>query len=174
MRKMVAWVLCGILCVALDQNITSLKANFVQYTFDSQGKMSTSYSGSLIALAPHYAKWEYKTPLQKIVYLKNKELISYEPMLAQVIYTHLSQVVNFLNIIKNAKQSSQDPNLYIAHIDEREYRLHTKDSIPQSLEYEDEFGNRILIKLNQVLLNPKISQKAFNFQPPRDIDIIKH
>lgn len=158
--------------MGFDQNIKSLSADFVQYTQNTQGGQ-VSYSGSLSALAPYYAKWEYKIPLQKVVYLQEKTLISYEPLLSQAVYMQTDRLIDFLHIVRSAKMIEGNPNLYATRVEGREYLLHIKDSLPQKLEYEDELGNRIVIELQNVVLNPKLSQKEFEFTPPKGVDVIK-
>lgn len=174
MQKLLFWVLGVVICVGLDKNIASLRADFVQYAQNSQGEGGVYYSGSLVALAPYDAKWEYQTPIQKIVYLKKGELISYEPLLSQVVYLQTNQSINFLKIIQRAKQSPKDSNLYLANVDGKEYALIVKNAIPQRLEYDDELGNHMVIELKNVQLNPKIPSKEFDFNPPKGVDIIRH
>lgn len=162
-----------ILCFALDRNLESLSADFIQYTQDNTKEVSVHYEGSFVALAPFYARWEYRQPVQKIVYFKDKELISYEPVLSQAIFKRLHSSLNFLKIIQDSKQDIKDPNLFISVIDGKLYRLFVQGKLPVRLEYEDALGNLVVIELKNVILNPKVSQDFFSFTPPKGIDLIK-
>lgn len=162
-----------ILCFALDRNIKSLSADFVQYTQDDKKEVNVRYEGSFVALSPFYARWEYRQPVQKIVYFKDSELISYEPVLSQAIFKRTHSSLNFLKIIQDSKQDAKDPNLFISVIDEKLYRLFVQGGLPMRLEYEDALGNLVIIEFKNVILNPKISKDFFSFTPPKGIDLIK-
>lgn len=176
--------------LGFDKNINAMSADFIQYQSDPKEQkihaeqkiqnkqkiyeeQNIYYSGSFMALSPHFAKWEYKQPFQKIVYLDDKTLISYEPLLQQAIYTKINQKLNFLKIIQNAKQDSKDKNLFISEVEGQSYRLSIQNDLPARLEYEDALGNPIVIEFKNVLLNPKISKEVFIFSPPEGVDIIK-
>ncbi|WP_027327607.1 LolA-like outer membrane lipoprotein chaperone [Helicobacter pametensis] len=173
MRKLIISCIGVVFCFGLDQNLSSLKADFIQYTMKDQ-KGGVYYSGSLLAQSPSSAKWEYKTPIQKIVYLKDSNLISYEPMLSQAVYMKMERTIDFLKIIQSAKQDKENPNLYKTLIDGKLYLLHTQNAIPSKLEYEDELGNHMVIELQNVILNSKIPKKEFEFVLPKGVDVIKH
>lgn len=173
MRKfLLTLLLCANFCLAFDKNLHAMRAEFVQYQ-SNQEKQKIYYSGSFMALSPHFAKWEYKQPFKKIVYLNDENLISYEPLLQQAIYTKINQKLNFLKIIQNAKQDSKNQNLLISKIENQSYRLFIQNDLPARLEYEDALGNLIVIEFKNVLLNPKIPKEAFIFSPPQGVDIIK-
>lgn len=173
MRRILLIVLLGLkFCLAFDRNLNAMSADFIQYQ-TNQEKQELYYTGSFVALSPYFAKWEYKQPFKKIVYLNDKTLISYEPLLQQVVYTKINQKLNFLKIIQNAKQDDGDKNLFISEVEGQSYRLFVQDKIPVRLEYEDALGNFIVIEFKNVVLNPKISEETFLFSPPQDVDIIK-
>lgn len=159
-------------CLSFDKNLHSLRADFIQYQAN-QEQQKIYYSGSFMALSPHFAKWEYKQPFEKIVYLSDETLISYEPVLQQAIIAKISQKLNFLKIIQNAKQDSDNKDLFVSEIEGQSYRLLIQNDLPERLEYEDTLGNLIVIEFKNVLLNPKISQQVFIFSPPNGVDMIK-
>lgn len=160
------------LCLAFDKNLNAMSADFIQYQVN-QGNQKLYYSGSFMALSPHFAKWEYKQPFKKIVYLNDETLISYEPLLQQVVYTKINQKLNFLKIIQNAKQDNQDQNLLISEVEGQSYRLFVQNKLPMRLEYEDALGSLIVVEFKNVVLNPKIAKEVFLFSPPQGVDVIK-
>lgn len=158
-------------CIALDKELYALSADFIQYQKQEENKIY--YSGSFMALSPYFAKWEYKQPFQKIVYLNDETLISYEPQLQQAIYTKISQKLNFLKIIQNAKQDRKNENLFVSEVEGQSYYLFVQNHLPTRLEYEDALGNINVIEFQNVILNPKLSKQDFIFSADRGIDIIK-
>lgn len=174
MRRFLLIVLLGLnFCLGFDKNLYAMSADFIQYQSDQEKQQKIYYSGYFVALSPYFAKWEYKQPFEKIVYLNDETLISYEPLLQQVVYTKINQKLNFLKIIQNATQDSKDKNLFISEIEGQSYKLFIQDDLPAKLEYEDALGNLVVIEFKNVLLNPKISQEIFIFSPPQGVDIIK-
>lgn len=160
------------LCLAFDRNINAMSADFIQYQ-TNQENQQLYYFGSFMALSPHFARWEYKQPFKKVVYLNDETLISYEPLLQQVVYTKINQKLNFLKVIQNAKQDKEDKNLFVSEVEGQSYKLFVQNDLPVQLEYEDELGNLIVIKFKNVILNPKISKEAFIFSPPEGVDVIR-
>lgn len=186
--------LSGMACFGFEQNLRSIQADFIQYQYDpskqnknaeqnatTKGETKENraqgviyYSGSFLALLPNFAKWQYHQPMQKIVYLKDQTLISYEPLLQQVIYTSIHQSLNFLKIIQTAKPDAQNANLYLSEIEGQIYKLWIDNDHPERLEYEDALGNLIVIEFKNVILNPKLSEDMFAFSPPEGVDVIRH
>lgn len=172
-KKIVVYVIFGVMCWALEYQVKSLSADFVQLSKEGKNEAKVYYEGSFVALAPFYARWEYKKPVPKVIYFKNNELISYEPMLSQVVYTKLNSLVNFLQIIQKCKPKEENPNLCYVQFEGRDYRLFMQNDLPVRLEYEDALGHLVILKLKNVVLNPKVSQEFFTFIVPHGVDVIK-
>ncbi|RDU69484.1 hypothetical protein CQA62_02210 [Helicobacter cholecystus] len=149
--------------------IHSIEADFIQ----SSKTQPIFYKGKFIASTPNLARWEYIQPLRKDVYISPTQIISYEPMLSQVIIKKMSSTLDFIAILKNAKQDSKEPNLYHSIIEDMHYAIYFKDQIPQRVEYQDQLGESIVIELKNVKLNVKVDKKDFEFVIPKGIDVIE-
>lgn len=149
--------------------IQSIQANFTQ-SIQSQPIV---YEGKFIATSPNLAKWEYTTPLKKVVYINADQVIAYEPMLSQVIIKKIGGNLDFIAILQNAKQDQKDPSLYHSRIDNITYTIHFQDNIPTMIQYQDTLGETIIIALKNVVLNQKIPQETFEFEIPKGIDVVR-
>lgn len=150
-------------------DIHSIQADFTQ-SIQSQ---SIVYAGKFVASSPNLAKWEYIQPLKKIVYINPKEVIAYEPMLSQVIIQKIQRQLDFIAILKDAKQDEKNPNLYYSKIDKTLYTITILDNLPTSISYQDNLGETIIITLKNVVLNQKIPQDVFEFTIPEGIDVVR-
>lgn len=151
-------------------SLTSFQANFTQTITDEKGKV-LSYSGSIKALKPQFAVWSYKIPVEKKVYIDNRNIVIIEPELEQVIMRNVKGNFDFFSMLKNAKQL--DENNYVASFEESKLYIRLKDSKVFSLSYKDEFDNDVKIIFTQQLQNEVIKPEVFNVSYPQDYDVIK-
>ena len=167
MKKIYFFLIFTLCSYALE--INSIEAEFVQ----SSKTQPIFYEGKFIASAPNLAKWEYIKPLEKIVYVSARQIISYEPMLSQVIVKKMSSTLDFIAILKNAKQDNKESDLYHSLIGDMYYTIYFKDKVPQRIEYQDQLGESVVITLKNVKLNVKVDKKIFEFAIPGEIDVIE-
>lgn len=149
--------------------INSIRADFTQ-SIQSQ---PIAYEGKCIATSPNLARWEYTTPLKKVVYINADKVIAYEPMLSQVIIKKIEAHLDFIAILQKAKQDLKDPSLYHSKIDNTTYTIQFQNNLPAMISYEDSLGERVIIKLKNVVLNQKIPKEEFVFEIPSGIDVIE-
>lgn len=167
MKNFCFFVLFAIFSYGIE--VSSIEANFVQ----SSKTQPIFYEGKFVALTPNLAKWEYIQPLKKTVYVTQNKLISYEPMLSQVVITKINSSLDFIAILKNAKQDSKDSNLYHSLIGNVHYTLTFSNHLPQKIEYIDQLGESVVIELKDVKINTKVNKKIFEFEIPSGIDVIE-
>lgn len=167
MKKIYFFLIFTLCSYALE--INSIEAEFVQ----SSKTQPIFYEGKFIASTPNLAKWEYIKPLEKIVYVSARQIISYEPMLSQVIVKKMSSTLDFIAILKNAKQDNKESDLYHSLIGDMYYTIYFKDKVPQRIEYQDQLGESVVITLKNVKLNVKVDKKIFEFAIPSGIDVIE-
>lgn len=149
--------------------INSIRADFTQ-SIQSQ---PIAYEGRFVATSPNLAKWEYTTPLKKVVYINANKVIAYEPMLSQVIIKKIEAHLDFIAILQKAKQDLKDPNLYHSKIDNITYTIQLQNNLPERIFYEDSLGEGVIITLKNVFLNQKIPKEEFVFEIPSGIDVIE-
>ena len=149
--------------------IGSIRADFTQ----SIHSQPIAYEGRFVATSPNLAKWEYTTPLKKVVYINANKVIAYEPMLSQVIIKKIQAQLDFIAILQKARQDLKDPNLYHSRIDNTTYTIQFQNNLPAMISYEDSLGERIIITLKNVIVNQKIPKEEFDFEIPSGIDVIE-
>ena len=150
-------------------NFSSFEADFVQTITDEKGEV-LSYSGSLKALKPQFALWNYETPVEKRVYIQDKSITVVEPELEQVIIRRISNDFDFFTLIKNAKKI--DKENYVATFEESDIYIELKDSKVLSLSYKDKFDNDVKILFSKQQHNKQISPSLFKASYSQGYDII--
>ena len=151
-------------------SINSFEADFVQSITDDKDK-TLSYSGHVIAKKPQYAKWNYKEPVQKIIYISHFEVTIVEPEIEQVIIRKIESNFDFFQMIKNAKEVSK--NKYVAHYKNTAFKITKKDNLIYTIAYKDEFENDVLIKFKKQKQDKEIDETQFQPKYSLDFDIIQ-
>jgi len=152
------------------QKIKTFEASFKQSITNPSGK-KVSYTGTLHIQEPNKIKWQYKNPIEKLVYIKKYTVTIIEPELEQAIITKIDKEINILNLLKNAIKTSD--NTYTSNFNNTEYILQLKDQKLTQISYKDEIDNDVVISFKNVLQNHKIDSKTFKFFIPYEFDIIK-
>lgn len=155
--------------IVFSLEIHSIKADFIQTIEDKP----IAYEGKFVATSSNLARWDYIHPLKKVVYINANEVIAYEPMLSQVIIRKIERQIDFIAILKKAKQDASIPNLYHSKIDNIVYRIYFNEKLPERIEYENELGEVIIIALKNVVLDQEIPQEVFKFEIPEGIDVVR-
>ncbi|PAF43390.1 LolA-like outer membrane lipoprotein chaperone [Helicobacter sp. 11S03491-1] len=154
----------------LGDDIKSFRANFIQNVQGENGDKIT-YQGSIEAKIPNLAKWIYKNPLEKEIYINGEDVVVYEPKLYQATISHLKEKTDFFSILNNAVADKEGK--YHSKIGKTIYWLTFKDKKPYLLEFQDDFDNKVSIKFTKVLINQPIEDSDFVFIPKEGIDIIE-
>ena len=94
-----------------------------------------------------------------------------EPELEQVIVTKLNKEINILTLIKNAKKITV--NKYVSNFNNTNYYLDFKNDILNSITYEDELENSIVINFFNIKQNTLIENSLFKFIIPQEYDVLK-
>lgn len=150
-------------------DMDSFEAEFKQTITDEKAKVLT-YTGSVVASKPNYALWKYEAPITKEIYINQNRVIVIEPEIEQVIYKRIDTNLDFLQIMKLAKEI--EPNKYKAVFQNVVYIISVKESQIGSITYKDSFDNAIAITFSKQKQNHKIAQELFNPKIPADFDII--
>jgi len=163
----------ALLSVSAQANIDTLeyfKADFIQNIVDDQNKTIT-YKGHVQAAKPQYALWEYRSPVDKKVYILPHKVVVIEPELEQAIVKKIGDNFDFFSLIKHAKKI--DASHYLANFKEKNYFITMNGNILVSIQYKDEFDNSVSIDFKNAEINKKIEKKIFTPQIPEDYDLIR-
>jgi outer membrane lipoprotein carrier protein len=152
------------------KNLKTFEANFEQSIKSNSGN-EISYLGNVFIKNSGKILWEYKTPIEKNVYVLNNFVIIDEPELEQAIYTTLENEINIIDLIKGSKKV--DENTFLASIDEIKYFISLEKGKINTISYTDKLDNKVLISFNAVKQNENISDDVFKFDIPDYYDIIR-
>jgi outer membrane lipoprotein carrier protein len=148
-------------------NIETFQANFEQVV-TSDGD-TIFYEGILKVKQPNFVLWQYEKPVQKSLYLNGKKIYLLEPELEQVVIRDFQNNLKLLEILKNAKQISEER--YIAIVDEKRYLLIVTDELEKVI-YQDEIDNWVVISFFNQIRNAKIDNLEFRPDIPVNFDRI--
>lgn len=152
------------------KNITSISADFTQEIKGDEGGIK--YSGHLVARADSKAYWRYETPMKKEIFVNGKSVMIYEPEFAQVIISDKMDI-DFVRILNSVRQSENGVgDEWQSVVNNQTFRIVLKGDKPHKILYKDELDNDIIITLENVALNAKISDKVFHFKRPQGVDVI--
>lgn len=154
----------------LLKNIQSLKMNFHQkVTYDS-GK-TAKYSGIIYIKKPFYAKWAYKYPIKRNIYINKNKVILDEPELEQVSYMKMQESLELFRIFKNTKKVSK--NKYIAKVRGKKYIIFYAKNNIQKIIFKDDLDNDVNMVFSKHKKNIPYKKKFFSFNPPSHYDILE-
>jgi len=156
-------LLSGLLASPID--LSTFKANFTQNITDEKNKVLT-YKGDIIASDKQKALWRYSFPIKKLVYLNKNKVTIVEPEIEQVIIKYVKSNFNFFNMLKNSKKISN--NKYLAKFNGVDFTITTADKKIESINYLDNFENKVKIIFQNQKQNIKIDNN--NFVPKYDLD----
>jgi outer membrane lipoprotein carrier protein len=152
------------------KKIESFEADFKQIIINSSDK-KIQYDGKLYIKKPSLFFWKYEAPIQKLVYITKKHVTIVEPELEQAIITKLSNELNIIKIIDNARKISKDK--YEATLYEKKYQITFKDNNLSKIEYNDELENKVTLSFFNIKQNKPIDSQIFKYNIPNEYDIIR-
>lgn len=148
------------------KNITSISADFTQEIKGDEGGIK--YSGHLVVRADSKAHWRYETPMKKEIFVNGKSVMIYEPEFAQVIISDKMDI-DFVRILNSVRKNGDE---WQSVVNNQTFRIILKGDKPHKIFYKDELDNDIIITLENVALNAKISDKEFEFKRQQGVEVI--
>jgi outer membrane lipoprotein carrier protein len=149
--------------------LNSFEADFTQTITDDKDKV-LKYSGHISASKPNDALWQYKTPVDKSIYIGKYEAVIVEPEIEQVIIRRINSEFDFFKMIKRAKELSK--GVFTTTYNNKTYLINTDKGLVSSISFLDQFENKVKISFSNQKQNHKIDQKIFIPKYPMDFDII--
>ena len=148
----------------------TFQADFTQTIQDDHNK-TLIYRGDVVATQPAYALWRYNKPVTKSVYVLRNKVVMIEPELEQAIIKTMQSSFDFFTLLKSAKKVSKDH--YEAMFENVKYTILTRNDLVTTIQYEDEFENKVTIEFENQKVNKKIDLNIFNPYIPKEFDIIR-
>jgi outer membrane lipoprotein carrier protein len=170
MKIIFGTLLSASLALASLDSIHSFHADFSQAVTDDKNT-TIQYSGKIWAQKPQEALWRYITPIQKDVYINEFNMTIVEPEIEQVIIKNIQAKIDFFQMIKNAKKI--DPTRYEAYYNNVRFMIEMNEKVIQSISYQDDFDNTVIISFTKQKQNTKIDKEIFEAKYPLDFDVIR-
>jgi len=171
-------------------NMQTLQANFKQTLVDDQGMELESSSGVVFFKRPNKFRWDYKHPYQQTIVTNGEVLWFYDEDLEQVIIREASLFVEGTPVAILGSYENIDKQFIIIDMENIEgfdwVELTPRDiesqynSIRLGFDKEklgmmvmfDNLGQVTRIDFTEEVINKKLDNHTFDFEPPDGIDII--
>ena len=171
-------------------NMQTLQANFKQILVDDQGTELESSSGVVFLKRPNKFRWDYKHPYQQTIVTNGEVLWFYDEDLEQVIIREASSSVKSTPVAILGSYEDIDKQFIIIDMGNIEgfdwVELTPRDiesqynSIRLGFDKEklgmmvmfDNLGQVTRIDFTEEVINKKLDNSTFDFEPPEGIDII--
>jgi outer membrane lipoprotein carrier protein len=150
-------------------DFTTISSEFKQ-TITNEENSQIQYKGSFYATSQAKALWIYKTPIDKKIYFSQKRVVIIEPELEQVIITNLENTPNITEILKGAKEISNE--VYQTTYNDVQYTVKIKSAKIDTISYKDKLGNSVKIELINQSTNTFLDDTLFVPNIPKDFDVI--
>ena len=148
-------------------DLKTIKADFTQEIKNDDGAII--YSGKIYATRESKAYWRYEKPFVKEIFVAKKELVIYEPSLAQAIISR-SVSFDFLSVLNSAKMLE---NALVSEINGTRFTVTLQNKTPHKITYRDNLDNEITITLTNVVLDSRIDEAIFEPKIPEGVDVIR-
>ena len=173
-----------------NNDADGISGTFTQ-TVQSRKKTQTS-SGSFQILRPGLFKWEYNKPYQQKIVGDGKHIWLYDVDLKQVTQSNQDQTIgdspaailsnrNALDSSYSLKEDGSKNGIdYVlaspkkANAGYQFIRIGFKGDSLATMELKDSFGNQTIIRFNGLNTKPNLSRSAFQFTPPKGVDVLKN
>ena len=173
-----------------NNDADGISGTFTQ-TVQSRKKTQTS-SGNFQILRPGLFKWEYNKPYQQKIVGDGKHIWLYDVDLKQVTQSNQDQTIgdspaailsnrNALDSSYSLKEDGSKNGIdYVlaspkkANAGYQFIRIGFKGDSLATMELKDSFGNQTTIHFNGLNTKPNLSRSAFQFTPPKGVDVLKN
>lgn len=173
----------GTLQRALNK-IRSMQASFVQ-TVSRHGRVTQRSTGMVRVYRPGRFRWDIRKPNQQIIVADGMKLWHYDIALKQVTVSRLSQLHGTASLFLSSSlhglgryyRVKQKGNTYYLESTKKGSDFHRVEILIKNQKLlriivRDSLGNTSDLQFNAVKINIPISQRLFEFSPPRGVDVI--
>ncbi len=168
--------------------IKGISGRFAQKSYIKDLEQTHEFNGTFSLKKPGKMMWEYESPRDEKVVIKNKETFIYKKSQNQVIRTKFSEesysqvpiamLESFDNIRNDFDISMPEKNALqlipkqkIGHIKTVIMETSKKDFPINMFTILDTYGNIIMIELKNIKTNPGLKDELFDFQIPEGAEV---
>jgi outer membrane lipoprotein carrier protein len=168
----------------------AMRAQFSQVVNDAQGRKVQEVQGTMQLLRPNKFRWEYKKPYEQQIISDGKQVFLYDLDLQQVTVRELGKALSASPAALLAGGTALDTNFNLNNEVRKDdlawvqvlpkekdsgfdqVFLGFKQNQLQKMELHDSFNHITYISFTSVERNPALSGAAFQFTPPKGVDVV--
>lgn len=176
---------------ALEQyfsEVQTLSGRFVQETVDSTGGVIETAEGEFLIARPDRFRWDYVLPYEQQIVADGRQLWVYDIDLDQVVVRPVDEAlgVGAAQLLSGDIQSLQASfdieqgdagALLLTPVDPawafQQIRLQLRQGVPERMEIADGMGQTVVVEFHDVVVNPDIPDRDFEFVAPAHVDVIE-
>ena len=176
---------------ALEQyfsEVQTLSGRFVQETVDSTGGVIETAEGEFLIARPDRFRWDYVLPYEQEIVADGRQLWVYDIDLDQVVVRPVDEAlgVGAAQLLSGDIQSLQASfdieqgdagALLLTPVDPawafQQIRLQLRQGVPERMEIADGMGQTVVVEFHDVVVNPDIPDRDFEFVAPAHVDVIE-
>ncbi|RFA28372.1 outer membrane lipoprotein carrier protein LolA [Alkalilimnicola ehrlichii] len=169
------------------ESVETLRGEFVQATFDEDGRLLEQTSGELVLQRPNRFRWSYDEPFEQEIVADGRRLWVYDIDLEQVTVRPLDEVLGYgpalllsgdFEGLESAFQIEEEGGGWLSLVPKesdwefQSIRMQVLDGVPRIIEVDTGLGQVTRLELDELELNPRVPAGRFRFDPPEGVDIV--
>jgi outer membrane lipoprotein carrier protein len=172
------------------RNTQAARADFEQKVYDRAGKLTQESKGSFVFQRPGLFRWVYAKPVDQLIVGDGERVWIYDRDLNQVTVRKLSGALGSTpaallagsaDIEKAFELSDAGTKDGVEWLEakprEREagferVRMGFDGESLRAMELFDHFGQRTVLRFQNLRRNPKVDKSEFRFEPPKGADVL--
>lgn len=173
------------------RQVQSATGEFTQSTVGAQGRTQPAQSGVFSFQRPGKFKWAVKRPYEQLIVSDGKQVMQYDPDLAQVTQRNVDQAIGSSPAAILFGSGSLEQAFNVAGLPDRDglqwlratpktadagfsrVDLGFRGNVPERVELLDSFGQTTRVTLSNMKANPALAPAEFQFKPPAGVDVVK-
>lgn len=171
--------------------VNGFEARFEQLVINEEDEILQQSEGSVQLQRPGRFRWDYETPYRQLIIADGQFLWTYDEDLAQATARPMERVLAGAPIALLSESRPLDEDFDVEVVGERaglnwvELEPHDRDAdftriligmdgdrIGMMVLY-DQFGQQTRIRFSDMRLNPSFPARAFRFEAPEGVDVIR-
>jgi outer membrane lipoprotein carrier protein len=168
----------------------SARAEFEQKVYDRSGKLSQESKGSFAFQRPGLFRWVYAKPVDQLIVGDGERVWIYDRDLNQVTVRKLSRALGSTPAALLAGSADIEKAFQLSDAGAKD-GLEWLEATPRereagfervrmgfdadelrAMELFDHFGQRTVLRFNNLRRNPKVDKSEFRFEPPKGADVL--
>jgi outer membrane lipoprotein carrier protein len=172
------------------RNTQSARADFDQKVYDRSGKLSQESKGSFVFQRPGLFRWVYAKPVDQVIVGDGERVWIHDRDLNQVTVRKLSRALGSTPAALLAGSADIEKAFQLSDAGTKE-GLEWLEATPldrdagfehvrmgfdaeglRAMELFDHFGQRTVLRFENLRRNPKVDKSEFRFEPPKGADVL--